>query len=178
MTERPFQVGVVVSPHPHTRLHLNTLEALPNVEAIHLCALAGEDASALGGTLTKAASTTTDLATLLARPEVDALLVCVRNDLCPGVLEAAVAAGKPALFEKPGARNAADLQRVAALASERHLTLGAMLQWRGHPIIQEVRRRAFQPCFEATEIVAAKLGLDAAPIGAAMLARDAATSAH
>jgi len=47
-----------------------------------------------------------------------------------------------------------------------------------NPIIQEVRRRAFQPCFEATEIVAAKLGLDAAPIGAAMLARDAATSSH
>ncbi len=41
-----------------------------------------------------------------------------------------------------------------------------------NPIIREVKRRAFQPCFEATEIVAAKLGLDAAPIGAAMLARD------
>jgi glucokinase len=44
-----------------------------------------------------------------------------------------------------------------------------------NPIIQEVKRRAFQPCFEATEIVAAKLGLDAAPIGAALLARDANT---
>ena len=43
------------------------------------------------------------------------------------------------------------------------------------PIIREVKRRAFQPCFEATEIVAAKLGLDGAPIGAALLARDAAT---
>jgi len=42
-----------------------------------------------------------------------------------------------------------------------------------NPIIQEASRRAFQPCFEATEIVAAKLGIDAAPIGAAMLARDA-----
>ena len=42
-----------------------------------------------------------------------------------------------------------------------------------NPIIQEVKRRAFQPCFEATEIVAAKLGLDGAPIGAALLARDA-----
>lgn len=41
-----------------------------------------------------------------------------------------------------------------------------------NPIIREVKRRAFQPCFEATEIVAAKLGLDAAPIGAALLARD------
>ena len=44
-----------------------------------------------------------------------------------------------------------------------------------NPIIQEVKRRAFQPCFEATDIVAAKLGLDGAPIGAALLARDAAT---
>jgi glucokinase len=44
-----------------------------------------------------------------------------------------------------------------------------------NPIIQEVKRRAFQPCFEATEIVAAKLGIDGAPIGAALLARDAAT---
>ena len=42
------------------------------------------------------------------------------------------------------------------------------------PIIQEAKRRAFQPCFEATTIVAASLGVDAVLIGAAMLARDAA----
>jgi len=43
-----------------------------------------------------------------------------------------------------------------------------------NPIIQEARRRAFQPCFEATQILAATLGDDAASIGVAMLARDAA----
>jgi len=42
-----------------------------------------------------------------------------------------------------------------------------------NPIIQEARRRAFQPCFEATEIVAGKLGRDAITIGAAILAHDA-----
>ena len=42
-----------------------------------------------------------------------------------------------------------------------------------NPIIQEAKRRAFQPCFEATQIVAASLGPDAVSIGAAMLARDA-----
>jgi len=42
------------------------------------------------------------------------------------------------------------------------------------PIIAEVKRRAFQPCFEATQIVAASLGADAIPLGAALLARDAA----
>jgi glucokinase len=45
------------------------------------------------------------------------------------------------------------------------------------PIIEEARRRAFQPCFEATRIVAATLGADAGAIGAALLARDAPQSA-
>jgi hypothetical protein len=39
-----------------------------------------------------------------------------------------------------------------------------------------VKRRAFQPCFDATSIVIAELGLDAAPIGVALLARDAEVS--
>lgn len=41
------------------------------------------------------------------------------------------------------------------------------------PVIAEARRRSFQPNFESTEIVAATLGPDAVPIGAALLARDA-----
>jgi glucokinase len=41
------------------------------------------------------------------------------------------------------------------------------------PIIAEARRRSFQPNFEATQILAATLGHDAVPIGAALLARDA-----
>jgi glucokinase len=43
-----------------------------------------------------------------------------------------------------------------------------------NPIIQEAKRRAFQPCFEATQILVASLGDDAATIGAAILARDSA----
>jgi glucokinase len=42
-------------------------------------------------------------------------------------------------------------------------------------IINEARRRAFQPCFDATQIVAASLGKEAVAIGAAMLARDGAS---
>jgi glucokinase len=43
-----------------------------------------------------------------------------------------------------------------------------------NPIIEEARRRSFQPNFESTQIVAATLGADAVAIGAALLARDAA----
>ncbi len=42
------------------------------------------------------------------------------------------------------------------------------------PVIAEARRRSFQPNFESTQIVAATLGPDAVPIGAALLARDSA----
>ncbi|HLE63318.1 MAG TPA: ROK family protein [Pyrinomonadaceae bacterium] len=45
-----------------------------------------------------------------------------------------------------------------------------------NPIIAEVKRRTFQPCFEATQIVAATLGADAIPLGAAMLARDSVSA--
>jgi glucokinase len=42
------------------------------------------------------------------------------------------------------------------------------------PVIEEARRRSFQPNFESTQIVTATLGPDAVPIGAALLARDSA----
>lgn len=45
-----------------------------------------------------------------------------------------------------------------------------------NPIIHEAKRRAFQPCFEATQILAGTLGRDAITIGAAMLARDSKIS--
>src|SRR5262245_29181812 len=41
------------------------------------------------------------------------------------------------------------------------------------PIVEEARKRSFQPCFEATKIVPAQLGVDGVAIGAALLARDA-----
>src|SRR6266498_4187460 len=44
------------------------------------------------------------------------------------------------------------------------------------PIIEEARKRSFQPCFEATTIVAAELGADGVAIGAALLARDSGRS--
>jgi glucokinase len=42
------------------------------------------------------------------------------------------------------------------------------------PVNAEARPRTFPPNIESTEIVAATLGPDAVPIGAALLARDAA----
>jgi glucokinase len=83
------------------------------------------------------------------------------------------------MIERTGKYIGTGVATVINLLNIERIVLGGGVMDAGslilNPIIQEVKRRAFQPCFEATEIVAAKLGLDAAPIGAAMLARDAAT---
>ena len=83
------------------------------------------------------------------------------------------------MIERTGKYIGTGVASVINLLNIERIVLGGGVMDAGslilNPIIQEVKRRAFQPCFEATEIVAAKLGLDAAPIGAAMLARDAHT---
>ena len=107
---RPFVVGFVSSPHPHSEFHMKTLEVLQEVDAIHLCGIEGEDLEALAAVSTKVRSRTGDLGGLLKRPNLDCLLVCVRNDLCAEVLDAAITAGIPVLFEKPGALRASDLE--------------------------------------------------------------------
>jgi predicted dehydrogenase len=138
--ERPFHVGQIASPHPHASLHLRTLDVVPEVEAVAVCGVAGQDPAALAGSVAKVRSLTTEPAVLLGDPALDALLVCVRNDLCGPLLAAAVDAGKPVLFEKPGALRADDLRTVAASARARGVVLGACYQWRGHPLIQEVKQ--------------------------------------
>ncbi len=137
---KPFVVGVVSSPHPHAPMHMKTLDVLPEVEAVHLCGIEGEDVEGMASQSSKVRSKTTSLDELLGRSDLDALLVAVRNDLCAGVLDAAVDAGVPVLFEKPGATKASDLRQVADKARSRGLTVGAMYQNRWSPNIREVRQ--------------------------------------
>lgn len=82
------------------------------------------------------------------------------------------------MIERTGKYIGTGVASVINLLNIERIVLGGGVMQAGdlilNPIIQEAKRRAFQPCFEATQIVAAALGEDAATIGAAMLARDAA----
>jgi glucokinase len=84
------------------------------------------------------------------------------------------------MIERTGRYIGTGVASVINLLNIERIVLGGGVMDAGplilNPIIQEVKRRAFQPCFEATHIVIAELGADAAPIGAAMLARDAEES--
>jgi glucokinase len=84
------------------------------------------------------------------------------------------------MIERTGKYIGAAVASVINLLNLERIVLGGGVMEAGdlilNPIIREAGRRAFQPCFEATQIVAAALGPDAVSIGAALLARDAATT--
>lgn len=84
------------------------------------------------------------------------------------------------MIERTGKYIGTGVASVINLLNIERIVLGGGVMDAGplilNPIIQEVKRRAFQPCFEATSIVISELGLDAAPIGVALLARDAEVS--
>jgi glucokinase len=82
------------------------------------------------------------------------------------------------MIERTGRYIGTGVASVINLLNIERIVLGGAVMDAGplilNPIIHEAKRRAFLSCFEATEIVAAKLGWDAVTIGVALLARDAA----
>ena len=137
-SKRSFSVGYVFSDNPHSLMHARTLQALPEVQSLHLCKQGQGNIGEIEKQTTKAVTRTEQIEDLLRR-DVDALMVSVRNDECPAVLDAAVDAGKPALFEKPGALTAGRLQSIADAARKKSLTMGAMLTFRNDPVILDVK---------------------------------------
>lgn len=81
------------------------------------------------------------------------------------------------MIERTGKYIGAAVASVINLLNIERIVLGGGVMEAGNlildSIISEAARRAFQPCFESTQILAAALGTDAVSIGAAMLARDA-----
>ena len=80
------------------------------------------------------------------------------------------------MIERTGKFIGAAVATIINLLSIERIILGGAVMDAGDlilkPIIEEARKRSFQPCFEATTIVAAELGADGVAIGAALLARD------
>lgn len=84
------------------------------------------------------------------------------------------------MLERTGRSIGIAVASMINLLSIERIILGGTIMEAGDlilsPIVEEARKRSFQPCFEATKIVLAELGVDGVAIGAALLARD--TSNH
>lgn len=80
------------------------------------------------------------------------------------------------MLERTGRSIGIAVASMINLLSIERIILGGTIMEAGdlilQPIVEEARKRSFQPCFEATKIVPAQLGVDGVAIGAALLARD------
>jgi len=81
------------------------------------------------------------------------------------------------MLERTGRSIGIAVASIINLLSIERVILGGPIMEAGElilkPIIEEAGKRTFQPCFEATRIVAAELGANGVAIGAALLAKDA-----
>jgi predicted dehydrogenase len=81
-----------------------------------------------------------DWRTLLARRDLDAVIVSTPQDLQAEIARAAVASGLHVLVEKPGACRAQELEELARLAIERQVRVRVGFNHRYHPAFLEARR--------------------------------------
>jgi len=74
------------------------------------------------------------------RHDVDAVIVSTTNDVLVPAALAAVQAGKHVLVEKPGARNAAELQTLADAVAEAKVVAKIGFNLRFHPALVKARQ--------------------------------------
>lgn len=114
-------------------------EALDGARLVACADVQPERAEALARTA-EAVEVERDWARLVARPDVDIVIVATTNDALAPVTLAAVKTGKHVLVEKPGARSAADLPPIAAMASRTGVRVRVGFNHRYHPALQKARQ--------------------------------------
>ena len=80
-----------------------------------------------------------DWTRLVARPDVDLVIVATTNDALVPVTLAAISAGKHVLVEKPAARSSAELQPVIAAATRAGVRVRVGFNHRYHPGLSKTR---------------------------------------
>jgi predicted dehydrogenase len=89
---------------------------------------------------TAGATFTSEWQEAIERPDVDAVLIATTNQWLAPITLAAIHAGKHVLVEKPGARNAAELQPVMAAAESSGVCVQIGFNHRYHPAFQKARK--------------------------------------
>jgi predicted dehydrogenase len=103
------------------------------------CADLQPDPAAALARTTETAAVESDWRRLVARPDVDVVVVATTNDALAPIALAAVNAGKHVLVEKPAARAAAELERLMAAARRTGALVRVGFNHRYHPALLKAR---------------------------------------
>lgn len=134
---KPIGLAIWGLHHQHPRWYWPLFGALPQFDPRCIC---DTDAKWVAESADFfAIETHTDPAEMLARDDVEAVMIFVPHSEMPDAVERTLAAGKHVLVEKPMGANLDDARRVVALAesSDRVVTTGYC--WRYDPMARKIR---------------------------------------
>jgi predicted dehydrogenase len=114
------------------------LGKIPGLALCHACDLDAARAADLAQ-LAPGGKSTADLNTVLADPEVHAVIVSTLNASLAPITLASVRAGKHVLVEKPGALHAAQLREIREAAAKTGARVRLGYNHRFHPALQKAR---------------------------------------
>jgi predicted dehydrogenase len=80
-----------------------------------------------------------DWHSLLAQPDVDAIVIATTHDALAGIARAAIGAGRHVLIEKPGARRRDEMQDLMLLAERHQVRVRVGFNHRYHRAFQQAR---------------------------------------
>jgi predicted dehydrogenase len=121
------------------RVHARSLR-LAGAELVGVAASSPESAAAAAAEL-GAARAFGSAEELVRDPDVDVVHVCTPNNLHLPLAEAALAAGKHVVCEKPLATDAAGARRLADVAADSGLQAAVPFVYRYYPTVREARER-------------------------------------
>ena len=130
----PIRIGIVGAGGVARSIHLPGFALCPGVEITAACDPDREAAQSLG-----AARIFERPEDLLARGDVDAVVIATPNHLHREIALAAIARGKHVLCEKPLALNAAEAREMAAAAAASGLTHMTAFTYRFTPALQYLK---------------------------------------
>lgn len=134
-----INVGVIGLEHGHQNAHVQTLDASTAVDEVFIYDRDPALHDKQIATYQKVGAVYDDVDELLGRSDVPVVLVGMRTDRSPEMMERAAKAGKHVLSEKPCARTAAEMEPVVRALQENNLRFSAFYTWRYDPAIVKMR---------------------------------------
>ena len=135
---KPLGVGIIGLHHLHPESYVPLFEQM---EETRLVAVAELDAALLEGFERKTGATGhSDWRTLIARDDVDLVVIFLPHNACPEAAISAAEAGKHVLVEKPMAATSEGARRMAEAARRNGVKLSAPYAWRYHPVTKTIRK--------------------------------------
>lgn len=119
-------------------VHANAISNLPNAHLVGVCDIQRDRAEAVAKEY-GAEIATTDYTELLARPDIDAICVCVPHYLHARVAIDAAKAGKQVFCEKPMAIDPVDMDAMIDAADKASVQLGICFQHRFDPVVKHLK---------------------------------------